>query len=154
MPSHGKREAMGHSHTSPHPWTRVAKHSSNPQEEGEAGTIAFLPPSFWKKDGDGHNHTPSPLPYESGMRVTTMAPPLLKIRRAEATILHFSRGEGERSWSPSTLPSGRGRPWAIATPFLYLARDCRKLLHFQGREGSKDHSLLPSFLLEEEGHGP
>ena len=45
-----------------------------------------------------------------------------------------SRKEGERPWSPSTLPSGRGRPWAIATPFLFLARDCRKLFHFPGRE--------------------
>ena len=82
--------------------------------------------TFWKnRGGQDREHISKDMEAEDflreglellGVRVTTMAPLLLKFRRAEATILNFSRGEGQRSWSPSTLPSGRGRPWAITTP--------------------------------------
>ena len=147
-PSFWKREAMGHSHTFPNPCQGLLQTLPLPKKRGRQGPSSpCLLPSR-RRMGVAMT-TPSPLPCESKMRVTTMPLSLVKIRTAEATILNFSRGEGERSWSPSTLPSGRGRPWAIATPFLLLVRDCCKPLHFPRREGGRGHSLLASFLLEQ-----
>ena len=132
-PSFWKREAMGHSHTFPNPRLGLLEPPSTSQEEREAGGHSLLA-SFLLEEGwefpclfpprrrmGVAMTTPSPLSCESKLRVPTMAPSLVKIRRAEATILHFSRRQGERSLSPSTIPSGKGKPWAIATPFPLLA---------------------------------
>ena len=64
--------------------------------------MATFHPSFWKnhteqdrehisKDMEAEDFLREGLELQ-GVRVTAMAPLLLKFRRAEATILHFSRG--------------------------------------------------------------